>query len=134
SCLQAPETRATVEARMARENGAFVRGMAGILLGPMGAQTPRPLSSSAMLERFRKSGFVILESVLTAAERAELVAALAPFEDAQKTGRNNFEGERSKRVYALAGKGEVFMRLAEHPAILSLVDELLLPNWLLSTM
>jgi ectoine hydroxylase-related dioxygenase (phytanoyl-CoA dioxygenase family) len=85
------------------------------------------------LSRLRSDGYVILPELLDAAERAELVAALAPFEDG-RFGRNNFEGERTKRVYSLAGKGKVFQRLAEHPRIVPLLDELLLPNWLLSTM
>jgi ectoine hydroxylase-related dioxygenase (phytanoyl-CoA dioxygenase family) len=37
-------------------------------------------------------------------------------------------------VYSLAGKGEPFLRLAEHPRIAAICDRLLLPNWLLSTM
>jgi ectoine hydroxylase-related dioxygenase (phytanoyl-CoA dioxygenase family) len=85
------------------------------------------------LQRFRSDGYVILPELLDAAERAALVAQLAPFEDG-RLGRNDFEGERTKRVYSLAGKGEVFQNLAEHPRIVALLDELLLPNWLLSTM
>jgi ectoine hydroxylase-related dioxygenase (phytanoyl-CoA dioxygenase family) len=87
-----------------------------------------------MLDRFKTQGYVILEAALTGAERAELVDALKPYEEAQPMGRNAFEGERTKRVYSLAGKGDVFMRLAEHPAVMELVDGLLLANWLLSTM
>ena len=49
-------------------------------------------------------------------------------------GRNDFEGERSQRVYSLAGKGEVFLRLAEHPRVLRLLDARLLPNFLLSNL
>jgi ectoine hydroxylase-related dioxygenase (phytanoyl-CoA dioxygenase family) len=48
-------------------------------------------------------------------------------------GRTAFEGLRSQRVYSLAGKGEVFMRLAEHPRVVEILDRALLPNWLLST-
>src|SRR5215468_3820668 len=87
-----------------------------------------------LLERFRSEGYVILERALGPAELAELIAALRVHEDAQQMGRNPFEGERTKRVYSLAAKGDVFMRLAEHPAIVDLVDQLLMPNWLLSTM
>lgn len=86
------------------------------------------------LARFRRDGYAILPGLLSEAERAELAVALDRHEDGRPLGRNNFEGERSKRVYSLAGKGEVFLRLAEHPGIVALLDRLLLPNWLLSTM
>lgn len=90
--------------------------------------------SEAELRALTEQGFVILRDVLVPAEVAELVAALAPLEAARPPGRNDFEGERSTRVYSLAGRGEVFMRLATHPRILSLGDALLMPNWLLSTL
>jgi ectoine hydroxylase-related dioxygenase (phytanoyl-CoA dioxygenase family) len=80
-----------------------------------------------------RDGFVILERVLDRAAIDELVDALAPFERERPRGRNDFEGTASTRVYSLAGKGAVFQRLAEHPAILEIVDARLLPNPLLST-
>src|SRR4051794_5088285 len=86
------------------------------------------------LRRITEDGFVVLERVLAAGEGAELKAALEPFERERPMGRNDFEGERTWRVYSLAGKGDVFMRLAEHPRIVALLDRLLAPNWLLSTL
>jgi ectoine hydroxylase-related dioxygenase (phytanoyl-CoA dioxygenase family) len=86
------------------------------------------------IDQFRRDGFVVLRDVLGASEVAALVSALRPFEEAQRHGRNNFEGERTKRVYSLAGKGDVFMHLAEHPRIAPMVDALLMPNWLLSNL
>ena len=83
---------------------------------------------------FERDGYVILEGLLSPSEIAAIKAALAPFEENRPMGRNPFEGELSQRVYSLAGKGEVFMRLAEHPAVVSLLDRLLLPNWLLSNL
>lgn len=93
-----------------------------------------PTTVDHELAELDRNGFVILPALLAAAEIDELTAALAPFEAARPYGRNNFEGEQSKRIYALAGKGAVFMRLAEHPRVVALLDRLLLPNWLLSTM
>jgi len=87
-----------------------------------------------MLDAFRSEGFVVARDVLSRAEIDEIASALAPLEAAQPHGRNDFEGERSKRVYSLAGKGAVFMRLAEHPLVVDLLDRVLMPNWLLSTM
>lgn len=90
--------------------------------------------SSAALASIETDGYAILEEVLTDAQVTELTQALEPFERDRPMGRNEFEGERSHRVYSLAGKGAVFLRLAEQPRILELLDALLAPNWLLSTL
>lgn len=85
------------------------------------------------LERLRTDGYVILEGLLAPGEIAELTAALAPFEAGRPMGRNDFEGENSQRVYSLVAKGPAFRRLAEHPRIVAVLDQVLLPNYLLST-
>src|SRR5215472_15108183 len=84
------------------------------------------------LQALEHDGYVILERLISADELNELKRAIEAFEAKLPMGRNNFEGELTRRVYSLAGKGEVFMRLAEHPRIVALLDALLLPNWLLS--
>ncbi len=85
------------------------------------------------LSQIAEDGYAVLARVLTDSEIAELKAALEPYERDRPMGRNNFEGERTQRVYSLAGKGEAFMRVAEHPRVVALLERLLLPNWLLST-
>jgi ectoine hydroxylase-related dioxygenase (phytanoyl-CoA dioxygenase family) len=85
------------------------------------------------LESLARDGYVILERAIDRAAVDALRAALAPFEADRPMGRNSFEGERSQRVYSLAGKGDAFLALIEHPAIVALLDHLLLPNYLLST-
>jgi ectoine hydroxylase-related dioxygenase (phytanoyl-CoA dioxygenase family) len=85
------------------------------------------------LESFQRDGFVIFEDAVDRAELDALVAALAPYEAERPMGRNAFEGQRSQRVYSLAGKGQPFLRLAEHPRVIALLDRLLMPNYLLST-
>jgi len=85
------------------------------------------------LEALQRDGYVILERAIDRAAIEELVATLAPFEANRPMGRNAFEGQRSWRVYSLAAKGEPFLRLAEHPDVLALIDRVLLPNYLLST-
>ena len=85
------------------------------------------------LERLRTDGYVILERLLDRAALDELIAALAPYEADRPMGRNDFEGEKSQRVYSLVAKGPAFRRLAEHPRVLALLDQVLLPNFLLST-
>lgn len=88
----------------------------------------------AELAELSDRGYVTLRGVLTADELVALRAALEPMEEGRPMGRNNFEGERSHRVYSLVARGEVFARLAEHPRIVAILDRVLLPNYLLSTM
>ena len=88
----------------------------------------------ADLARLSADGYVILERVLGAAEIASLVSALAPYEADRPMGRNDFEGERSQRVYSLAGKGAPFLALAEHPRVLRLLDAVLERGFLLSNL
>ena len=95
---------------------------------------PDPPELAEELARFDRDGFLILERVLTPTELAGITAALAPFEASRPMGRNDFEGERSQRVYSLAGKGAPFLALAEHPRILGLLDARLLRGLLLSNL
>jgi ectoine hydroxylase-related dioxygenase (phytanoyl-CoA dioxygenase family) len=91
-----------------------------------------PLSDE--LTRFRRDGFLILERLLSRTEIDAVVTALAPFESSRPMGRNDFEGERSQRVYSLAAKGAAFHRLAEHPRVLRFLDAVLLESFLLSNL
>src|SRR5258708_34906956 len=85
-------------------------------------------------DTFQRDGFVIIERALDRDQLDALVAALAPHESVRPMGRNAFEGQHSQRVYSLAGKGDAFLRLAEHPRVIALLDRLLMPNYLLSTL
>jgi ectoine hydroxylase-related dioxygenase (phytanoyl-CoA dioxygenase family) len=89
-------------------------------------------STSRQLDHYHEHGFVILPQVLGAPEIEALRAALQPYLDLDQRGRNNFEGEKTQRVYSLVGRGAVFERTAEHPAVLELVDQLLGPGYLLT--
>ncbi len=85
-----------------------------------------------LVELFRRDGYVVLPRIADGM-LGDLHAALARYEVDRPMGRNDFEGERSQRIYSLAAKGPAFLALAEHPAIIALLDRLLLPNYLLST-
>ena len=84
------------------------------------------------LAAIREDGFVVIEGLLSAEELAEIRRELAPRLASDPSGRNNFEGYRTQRVYSLAGKGRIFEDLTEHPRILALCDALLMPNYLLT--
>jgi ectoine hydroxylase-related dioxygenase (phytanoyl-CoA dioxygenase family) len=84
------------------------------------------------LEQIDGSGFVVIEHLLSAPELAAMHAALRPHLTAELLGRNNFEGHRTERVYALVGKHPLFAALIEHPRILAICDALLETNYLLT--
>ncbi|MEP0709397.1 MAG: phytanoyl-CoA dioxygenase family protein [Parvibaculum sp.] len=80
--------------------------------------------------KLEEDGYVIIESLLSAEEIAEIKAALLPL--LGHTGRNAFEGVNTQRLYGVPEKTRATDRLIEHPRILALLDRLFLPNYLLS--
>lgn len=89
--------------------------------------------SSAAIDEVRGRGYTLLEGVLSPAEVARTRDELAPYLTRRHMGRNDFEGFRSERVYALLAKAPSVAGIVEHPAILTLVDALLPKNYLLSS-
>jgi ectoine hydroxylase-related dioxygenase (phytanoyl-CoA dioxygenase family) len=89
-------------------------------------------TADQILLDYHANGFVVLKDVLTPSEVDALRSALQPYLDLGAEGRNNFEGEKTQRVYSLAGRGPVFERTTEHSLVLELVDQLLHPGYLLT--
>ncbi|MBY4127565.1 phytanoyl-CoA dioxygenase family protein [Rhodococcus fascians] len=89
-----------------------------------------PAVVDADLTSLERDGFVILEGLLSEDECAQLRDAVQPLLGA--TGRNNFEGERTRRIYSVLGKTRACDRIVDHPRVLALLDRLLMPNYLLS--
>lgn len=81
---------------------------------------------------FQARGFVILERVLADSVVADLRTALAPWLEAGRTGRNDFEGYSTNRVYALLAKSPSFAELAIHPLALAYAEAELGRSCLLS--
>ncbi len=88
---------------------------------------------NALWESYERDGYVIIENVLPPETVADIRAALDPH--FTKTGRNDFEGYKSNRVYALIEKNpEVFGALAAHTLAMAFVERELGPTCLLSAM
>ena len=70
-------------------------------------------------------GFAVVHDVMSPetvrAMKRELDAILA----ATPTGRNDFEGFHTKRIYALFAKTRIFDEWATHPTVLGVLDEVL---------
>ena len=79
-----------------------------------------------------RDGFAIVEGMLSAsgaaAARAELTRVLASI----PIGRNDFEGFKTRRIYALFAKTRVFDAPATHPLLLGVLDRVLGESYQLS--
>jgi ectoine hydroxylase-related dioxygenase (phytanoyl-CoA dioxygenase family) len=90
------------------------------------------MDTSVHVRQIRETGYTIIESVLSDAEVEGIKSALSPWLQGQLKGRNDFEGYDTERVYALLAKDPVLAKLVEHPCTLSIIDELLESDYLLS--
>ena len=84
------------------------------------------------LARLQSEGYVVLHDVAGPELLRRIREELAPFLATAPFGRNDFEGFRSQRLYALLGKAPATAELVAHPAVLELVDAVLDAPCLLS--
>jgi len=85
-----------------------------------------------LLARLDADGYLIFPALLSRGRLADIRDALAPWLGGMHLGRNDFEGYRSERVYALLAKSPVFAELATEPLVLALCEAVLGPHFLLS--
>ncbi|MEX2488997.1 MAG: phytanoyl-CoA dioxygenase family protein [Pseudomonadales bacterium] len=83
-------------------------------------------------QAIRDQGYTVVESLLDKSEVDLVRSALAPWLQGEHMGRNDFEGYKSERVYALLAKDPSLALIVEHPMVLAVVDELLESDYLLS--
>jgi ectoine hydroxylase-related dioxygenase (phytanoyl-CoA dioxygenase family) len=81
---------------------------------------------------FEEEGYVVIEGAIGPDTIARLRAELSPYLQGQLMGRNDFEGYRSERVYALLAKAPAVAELIEHAAVLEAAGRFLHPSYLLS--
>lgn len=81
--------------------------------------------------RLRQDGYTIIEDFASAADLAEVRAALAPHLGSHH-GRNTFEGFATERIYTLVARGRVFERLTAEPRLMALLSRFLQPGFLLT--
>jgi ectoine hydroxylase-related dioxygenase (phytanoyl-CoA dioxygenase family) len=77
-------------------------------------------------------GYSVVESLLSPERAATIRAGLREILDATPTGRNDFEGFQTRRIYAIFAKTRVFDDLALHPLLLAVLDGVLGPSYQLS--
>jgi ectoine hydroxylase-related dioxygenase (phytanoyl-CoA dioxygenase family) len=94
-------------------------------------ETDQPTIEEAVAA-IRECGYTILPRLLAPDQLVAMRAALAPHLQPCASGRNDFEGFETQRVYSLVGRHAIFADLVEHPLILGICDVLLEPNYLLT--
>ena len=90
-------------------------------------------TSASDLAELDAHGYVVIQDLLPAPVLDTIRAVLRPHLAAELMGRNDFEGHRTQRVYALVGLHRIMQDLVEHPRILAICDALLQSNYLLTT-
>jgi ectoine hydroxylase-related dioxygenase (phytanoyl-CoA dioxygenase family) len=85
-----------------------------------------------VLDDLERDGYAVVESLLSAEEAAAVRAGLRDVLQRTPTGRNDFEGFRTRRIYALFAKTRAFDPLAVHPLLLQVLDAVLGPSYQLS--
>lgn len=85
------------------------------------------------LDALERDGYVVIERAVDADVLQRIRDELAPWlADGAHRGRNDFEGFDTNRVYGLLAKVPAEAALVLHPRVLSVLDALLLPGYLLT--
>jgi ectoine hydroxylase-related dioxygenase (phytanoyl-CoA dioxygenase family) len=95
-----------------------------------------PAARGAHVERIRRDGFTIVENAIEPALVDALNETLLRLErelDA-KPAMNGFEGHRTVRIYNLLAHGAVFAQIPTHAAVLPIVEGVLDPGCLISSL
>jgi ectoine hydroxylase-related dioxygenase (phytanoyl-CoA dioxygenase family) len=79
-----------------------------------------------------RDGYAVVEHLLPPDEAAAVRTGLRDVLDRTPTGRNDFEGFSTRRIYALFAKTRAFDDLAVHPLLLAVLDSVLGPSYQLS--
>lgn len=87
----------------------------------------RPALTPAQIMALEQDGYVIIENVIPAHSCVAIRDCVRPLFE-HESGRNNFEGFHTQRLYALFEKTLQCNPWIEHPLALSLVEQVLEPN------
>jgi ectoine hydroxylase-related dioxygenase (phytanoyl-CoA dioxygenase family) len=96
------------------------------------AEVKRERSAGRVLEDLDRDGYSIIEGCLDPADVAAKRADLHRVLESVPTGRNDFEGYSTRRIYALFAKTRLFDAQAIDPLVLDVVGRRLGPGFQLS--
>ncbi len=104
------------------------------------AGAPEPLAGAGELdrhlERIERDGYTILEGVFSDEEADALAGDLLRLERELgiRPADNDFEGRRTWRIYNLLARGKLYEAIPVHPRVLPLVERVLDPGCLVSSL
>ena len=84
----------------------------------------------SLLEEVRAESYVIIPELMPRDVLESMRTEVLPL--LRRDGRNEFEGRRTRRIYSVIEKTLALNPFIEHPLILALLDQVLMPNYLLS--
>jgi ectoine hydroxylase-related dioxygenase (phytanoyl-CoA dioxygenase family) len=94
--------------------------------------TTRSPSIPDAVDHLRSEGYVVLADLVGGHDLEAIEEELSAHLAGAPFGRNDFEGFRTQRAYALLAKAPTTAKLVAHPAVLAVLDEVLDPAYLLS--
>lgn len=90
-----------------------------------------PAIIDSAIEQVNRDGYIIIENLFSPEDMAALkVDALTRFK--HTSGRNNFEGLATQRLYSMMAETDIANPMVEHTLILGMLDRIFEPNYLLS--
>ena len=90
-----------------------------------------PERVKSIMEQVDAQGYVIIKNLFSDDAMDALKADVLPrFKHA--SGRNNFEGLATQRIYSMMAETDIANPMVEHPLIMGLLDQIFEPNYLLS--
>src|SRR5689334_4230971 len=90
------------------------------------ASIPAATATGAdVARRLTEDGYVVVTGLMSDADLAAARADLGRVLASTPTGRNDFEGRSTQRVYALFAKTRTFDAAAVHPLLLDVLDRVL---------
>jgi ectoine hydroxylase-related dioxygenase (phytanoyl-CoA dioxygenase family) len=84
----------------------------------------------SLLSAVQEDGYVVIPDMIPESAIDQIRSESEPF--LRYEGRTEFEGYKTRRIYAVIEKTLACNPLVEHPLVMALLDQLLMPNYLLS--
>lgn len=92
----------------------------------------KPQTLNEQINQLKAEGHIVIRNLICEDLIRDIKSELDPYLKQKRMGRNDFEGMASERVYALLAKSPSIAKLVEHKQILSIIDQLLPKDYLLS--
>jgi ectoine hydroxylase-related dioxygenase (phytanoyl-CoA dioxygenase family) len=91
----------------------------------MPSPAPKLLDADAVCARLADDGYAVVEGLFEAEALARARVEAAALFETTPFGRDDFEGHKTRRIYALFAKTRAFDAAATHPLILAVLDRVL---------